>query len=965
MPSKAKHKNNAQSDKRNETTALLASGKQLDKDKVVPAKSRGSDKTTSAASQYTLPNTGLNQGLTFPRPPAIARARDSDESHAQTIGSFQGIVDTLITPKVLGPSTTSYTTDTGTRPTHVEPIITSPHNHSLRRFATQVHGAIGFTSHILAACSMRDAIAILILLLSLPPTLLLTVQTLFASLTYVPPTAGLAWAPAFHWPTLADCFHATASGGPSPFTIVMLDAIISILYLIFPHYMQNALMDIGQAIVAISLSGASAGPTGSADSICFCLIVVVLSQVFRHGAYHVNCISRLASIVYRYQTSVPAQMLHSETLILNSSDYSWSRVILGCHILAQGLYTLVRRVVAASGHSRQDNRQQTETISPVDAQRGGPYTHSIDSLSTPTPTSPQTAHSPSLREPKDKLSLGRRRRKQSIQVRSHQPLWAAIASTKVTFLKELEQKQTFSDVVDPDNAHDGSIFLTPLVADKVRIERVMSSEIWLHAEFATPEPSNIVNTSHDRVAILDADQSPCFVRLNGAAWASATISRQEHSAPGRSNWQCIIHGLTPLTSYRCEILHGRPSHLVARLHIITVPAPVPPNIDVKSTVVNAPHVPTSKGLVTPPLPSSKPLRSLSPTSTLKQSIAAAQVKVEDGRNKLKRNRREHKLATSAIRRESDQLTTRVGSSGGQDDRQRQRILQLKQTMKQTELAIAELDQSVEDEEPDSPRETDATTNKRLAWQSSKADRAAATQSLDDVKEQTSRESAQRQSDAAALAQKHERLLLRRSKLKEQSELLSLRQSEDKAQQQLHTEEHALKTRELAEMEGNFIYWTNETLTQTEKYNQQANENFQQTDSIRSRIQRHQQLINGAVSPEGVLPFVHDSLNPSRHIGNGSQSHVSFTPARPIDFERGQDHAHSMHSDHEGFSADIKMHDRQHYRGPLGNGHSSNGSAGSFGDQAQTRLERLISTSGSIEKSSSKGKAPLEPIGSGR
>ena len=64
---------------------------------------------------------------------------------------------------------------------------------------------------ILTSCPLRDVLAILIILLQLPPTVLTVVQFLFATLTFVPPQAGTPLSALSAFPSFTDIFQG--SGG--------------------------------------------------------------------------------------------------------------------------------------------------------------------------------------------------------------------------------------------------------------------------------------------------------------------------------------------------------------------------------------------------------------------------------------------------------------------------------------------------------------------------------------------------------------------------------------------------------------------------------------------------------------------------------------------------------------------------------------------------------------------------------
>src|SRR5947207_11462468 len=84
------------------------------------------------------------------------------------------------------------------------------------------------------------------------------------------------------------------------------------------------------------------------------------------------------------------------------------------------------------------------------------------------------------------------------------------------------------------------------------------------------------------------------------------------------------------------------------------------------------------------------LRPSSPTTTIKNSIANAEIKLNDRRSRLKRSRNDHRLHISKVKKELDNFNNRL-SSGGDENRQKQRSLQLERNIRQTEEATALID----------------------------------------------------------------------------------------------------------------------------------------------------------------------------------------------------------------------------------------------------------------------------------
>ena len=469
---------------------------------------------------------------------------------------------------------------------------------------------LALAATILSSCPLRDAIAILILLLSLPPTLIITIHTLFASLTFVPPaTANLSWNTFTSFPPVGDWFHATAAGGPSIFTMLTADAVMTLTYLCSPLFAQNVYVDLCQAVIAISLSGATAGKGGPANSVAFCSIIVFFTHFLRYNKIHVTGLDYFRSMLHNLGVPITWSPTPASTYSPSSpAVYGWPRTLLGCHILAQGLLTLLRRTLQSySSHQRANanRRHDAEAILFGDSSSsggGGGARHSVsagdgnaDPIGTLSTDGRPPGPSPALREGEKRLSSNKRKRKQANQVRSQQPLWAAIGSTKVTFLKEMEQKQASRDAAEADTANtpkskDGS--KEDFDVDRFWIMELKPTEILFRADlpswYSSKDASTIkVDPATPISAGIDRTK-PFYVRMNGADWGSTKINGAGASGDADDAmttaatatatatakvWTGEIYGLTPLTKYSCEFVCLSTQEVICSTSVVTLPAP--------------------------------------------------------------------------------------------------------------------------------------------------------------------------------------------------------------------------------------------------------------------------------------------------------------------------------------------------------------------------------------------------------
>lgn len=587
MPPKGKKNAANQHDKRHES-GLAAPGKRITKQRSnTNLNGNGNGKPLRSATPPPLPSTGLNQGITFPRPVTSSTETATPNAIGGSLAATQGREQQNNGTRAHG---SGEARDTG----HMAGIIAAEPSSNEPRCGTETNGFKTVTSQassklalaatILSSCPLRDAIAILILLLSLPPTLVITIHTLFASLTFVPPTAisGISWNFWVSKPSLSDWFHATAAGGPSLFVISIMDTVVTLVYLCSPISFQNVYLDFAQAVIAISLSGAAAGKGGPANSVAACSVIISIVQLFRLQSIHITGLHWVQSLLHNMgfggsDGPPPAPNIPSYT----PSTHGWARLFLGCHILAQGIVTLVRRALAGSGNpARVSKRQDPEAASSVDGPRAslsagetGPDTTSNSSTDGRPPGLP-----PAVREGEKRISSNKKKRKQANQVRSQQPLWAAVASTKVTFLKEMEQKQTSNDEVEVQAMSIRNAGIATL-EDTVCVTDLQPTEICFRADVAdspTQGELDLLEEGNSVSAGIDKSK-PLYVRINGADWVNTAITRAAMSGGvhDKTNtiWDGRIYGLTPLTSYSCEFVRFSDQKVLGFANLITLPAP--------------------------------------------------------------------------------------------------------------------------------------------------------------------------------------------------------------------------------------------------------------------------------------------------------------------------------------------------------------------------------------------------------
>jgi hypothetical protein len=442
------------------------------------------------------------------------------------------------------------------------------------------------TTTILSSCPLRDVLAILIILLQLPPTVLTIVHFLFATLTFVPPQTGTSLSAISALPSLTDIFQGSG-GTPSLFTIVFADVFILILWLLLWVPVQNFSLDLAQAVIAISLGGAAAGRGGTTNSIFLCIVIIFCSHLFRFRPLRHHIVHFIWTGLSRggldFLTSPPTTPTYQESFFI---PHGWPRSLLGIHILTQGVVRIIRRSL-----SRRESSQSMPTGKKTDPEAAVPLqtprsnSTSIDS-STDMASSSSTdgrppGPSPAARDYKEKTTNGKKKKKQATHVRSQQPFWAALASTKVTVLKEMEQSQAANDAGEA-NAKDANHIGNAVFGaegDRVWISEIGPTDISFKVSLYRGGDLGAM-ISEERGTSLRAgiDKSkPFYLRVNGADWSSTRIQETTtHSYlgdEGTDMWEGEIFGLTALTNYHCEFVRTADDEIFCSTSLITSAAP--------------------------------------------------------------------------------------------------------------------------------------------------------------------------------------------------------------------------------------------------------------------------------------------------------------------------------------------------------------------------------------------------------
>jgi hypothetical protein len=410
-------------------------------------------------------------------------------------------------------------------------------------------------STILKSCPMYDTIAILIFLLQLPPMVLTLVQFLFASLTFMPPGGASAGSLTSNF----DIFQGPA-GTPSLGTMIAMDGFFLLFWGLFMWtWAQNFALDLAHVQVAITLGGGGSGKNGGVNTLCVGIVLVL--HLIRSKGIQDFVIGHLLSakiispdMLSQYSHLMPSEFRRAEP----QSSPSWIRSLLAVHILAQAGTAMARRSMAknrAPAPPRTGKRVDTEASAGSQTQIDSAF-ESGTSVSSYIGADGQLVTPATHKDGRDRLISAKKRRRQANQVRNRQPFWAALASTKVTVMREYEHSRALSKTARGLSMTEDDLQGVSLDDGLVWITDVDSSSIKFAAGDLVSDDTGVTDVCEG--GRLGEDVEPFYVCVNGALWATVTICKDQDASksPSAVHWRGEISGLAPNCAYTCSFVRS-------------------------------------------------------------------------------------------------------------------------------------------------------------------------------------------------------------------------------------------------------------------------------------------------------------------------------------------------------------------------------------------------------------------------
>ena len=523
-------------------------------------------------------------------------------------------------------------------------------------------GSLDPFATVLKSLPLSDTLAILIVLLQVPPTFLSIVHLLFATLTFVPPSSTSL--STLNFPDILNGFH----GAPSVATIFFVDALVLLIWVFLWSPLQDTALDLAQMVIALTLGGGVSGREAGVKSVLCCFFTIGITQFARNGSMKQTGLRAIISSSSGLLSSPDPDDPLEPASHSSNKKHGLVRSILAIHILTQGVVRYIR-----DWYVRREKRDSTASMGDPEAGKAAVDGGNESIASTQTP---DTDSSTSL--PVSNTATTKKKKKQSAQVRIQQPLWAALASTKIVMVKEYETSHTAAESAGTNATDINNLGDAPFhsEANRIWITYVGSDEVCFSTSFfpahATPE-----NEEKSTDASGADEKKPFFVRVNQTDWHATRINATtdpDQPAGQDIRWSGEIFGLAPLSNYECDFISTVDNSVLFSTSVRTLRSPT-----------------TDSAAGLSPNPQGRPN---SPITTLRTSIASAKVKLDDEKTKQKAQRKDQRAKLSSARKDIDKLSTSIANAGGSDDRQRNKIIQNHHQAKQADDACTALDAEI-------------------------------------------------------------------------------------------------------------------------------------------------------------------------------------------------------------------------------------------------------------------------------
>jgi len=532
-------------------------------------------------------------------------------------------------------------------------------------------GPLELVTTVLKSLPMQDTIAILIILMHVPSVSVTFIYAMFTFLTFVPPvttSSGMN----INFAEIFDGNSATSS----LVTVVCMDLFFLLFWLFLWQPLQEVILDLAKPVIAITLGGGSgAGRDGTPRGLTTGFFWVLFHHLLRgtqaHWSRLLNHIPESWPIPERLQDALKLGPEAYDT----RSGLGWVKSILAVHILTQGVVRYVKE-----WYLRREKVNAQAGLGDPEAGTRGP----TDGVSPEIGFSDE----PGVQQAPAPPALNKKRRKQSTQIRLQQPLWAALASTKIVVMKEYELSHTTSERAGSNATGVHNLGNAPFEKEpgQIWISYVGSDEVCFNtSHFLDDDSTDSLRSQKGSDGIPTSakqPQKPFYVRVNNAYWQPTRMfplddESEDNQGPG-TRWTGDIYGLRPASKYVCEFVDRQTEEVLFKTSIRTIQETHREAEAGSSMLANG----------------QSSLRPDSPATTLKTSIEAAEIKLNEEKNKLRAYRKESKSRVNALKKDIETTDHQLSTAGNSDEKFRQKIrqqeIQRSQAERDTEILADQL-----------------------------------------------------------------------------------------------------------------------------------------------------------------------------------------------------------------------------------------------------------------------------------
>ncbi|OAA51956.1 hypothetical protein NOR_00549 [Metarhizium rileyi] len=542
-------------------------------------------------------------------------------------------------------------------------------------------GPLEMAVTVVKSLPLQDTLAILIILMHVPHMSLSLIYAFFALVTFVPPVTTRTGMN-INLAEILDSHSHTLNF----VTLLCIDFFFFLIWVFLWQPIQDGILEFAKPVIAITLGGGTNAKDGTSRGVTTCFTWIMLHQIIRATRSHWTKLARHLPDNWPLPTLLSQSFEPKSVVYDKRSTHGWIQSILAMHILTQGIVRYVRewylkreKYSAASGLGDAEAGKSSSLGNSSGTPGGGLNgSQSLDTSHDAGSTAPEAEASASHPPTTTNMTTTKKRRKQNAQVRLQQPLWAAVASTKIVVMKEMElSKSVRPDGIVNIHTNEGTTFEKK--DRQIWISYIGSDEVCFNTSYF---PDSRTDTQQEPMAAnghakatrppgVDSSK-PFYVRINNAFWQPSRIlpideaeetdevkKDRDGKECKRIRWTGDIYGLRPASKYVCEFVDVETGALIFSTSIRTV----------KETLrEDDPMSPVFP-------PSQQPLRPDSPATILRTSIAASEAKLAEEKSRLRTLRKDLKTKINAVRKENELVDNQLSSAGNSDEKHRQKIRQ--------------------------------------------------------------------------------------------------------------------------------------------------------------------------------------------------------------------------------------------------------------------------------------------------